>query len=55
MDKIPTSLIGYKKSAVHEILKQKDNLVHAQKKDISYLRSEISRLEKRVKKFDKNK
>ena len=48
MDKLPTSLMGYKKSTGDEILKQKDNLVQTQKKDISYLRSEISRLEKEV-------
>ena len=53
MNRIPTSIIGYKKSAVNAIIKQKDELNDAQRKDIDYLRSEISRLEKEIKKSKK--
>lgn len=46
MDNIPSSFIGYNKQAVDEIIKQKDNKLNTQQKDIDYLRNEILRLEK---------
>ena len=47
---LPTSLIGYKKEAVDKILEEKDKQISAKQDDIDYLRSEISRLEKEIKK-----
>lgn len=46
MDNIPSSFIGYNKQAVNEIIKQKDNKLNMQQKDINYLRNEILRLER---------
>jgi len=54
MDNIPSSFMGYNKEKVNEIINQKDNLLSTQKEDINYLRNEISRLEKQIKK-DNNK
>lgn len=49
MDNIPSSFIGYNKQAVNEIIKQKDDKLSLQQKDINYLRNEILRLERSVK------
>lgn len=49
MEKIPSSFIGYNKQAVHEIIKQKDDKLSTQQKDINYLRDEILKLERTVK------
>lgn len=49
MDNIPSSFIGYNKQAVNEIIKQKDDKLSLQQKDINYLRNEILRLERTVK------
>lgn len=49
MNNIPSSFIGYNKQAVNEIIKQKDDKLSLQQKDINFLRNEIERLEKTVK------
>lgn len=46
MNNIPSSFIGYNKQAVNQIIKEKDNKLSLQQKDIDYLRNEILRLEK---------
>ncbi|MBQ3158677.1 MAG: hypothetical protein IJB98_03185 [Clostridia bacterium] len=55
MEKIPSSLIGYNKQCVDDIINQKDNCIITQKQDINYLRNEVERLEKRIKESEKNK
>lgn len=41
---IPTSFLGYNREAVKKILKEKDSLLETQRKDIEYLRQELSQL-----------
>ncbi len=50
---IPTSFIGYKKEVVNEIIKEKDNKLSVQQKDIDYLRKQVTDLEKTSKKLAK--
>ena len=50
---IPTSFIGYKKEVVNEIIKEKDNKLSVQQKDIEYLRKQVTDLEKTSKKLAK--
>lgn len=54
MENIPSSFIGYNKQAVDTIIKQKDDKLSSQQKDINFLRDEILRLEKTVKSNKKN-
>lgn len=54
MRNIPSSFIGYNKQAVDNIIKQKDDKLSMQQKDINFLRDEILRLEKTVKINKKN-
>jgi len=49
MENIPSSFIGYNKQAVNDIIEKKDSLLSTQKKDINYLRNEITRLENQIK------
>lgn len=39
---IPTSFIGYNRAAVNKLLKEKDTLLETQRRDIEYLRQELS-------------
>lgn len=48
MEKIPSSLLGYDKKTVDNILKEKNSKLNCQQNDIEYLRSEITKLEKRL-------
>lgn len=48
MEKIPSSLLGYNKKTVDNILKEKNSKLNCQQNDIEYLRSEITKLEKRL-------
>ena len=48
MQNIPTSFIGYQKEMVNQIIAEKDNRLKTQQEDINYLRSEVSKLEKKV-------
>lgn len=54
MENIPSSFIGYNKQAVDSIIKQKDDKLSSQQKDINFLRDEILKLEKTVKSNKKN-
>lgn len=49
MENIPSSFMGYNKQAVNELIQKKDSILSTQKKDINYLRNEITRLEKQIK------
>ena len=49
---IPSSLIGYNKQTVNEIIKQKDTVLHTQQEDINYLRKENLKLKTQLKKQD---
>ncbi len=46
MENIPSSFMGYNKQAVNDIIKQKDDLLVTQQKDINYLRGQLDKLEK---------
>ena len=52
---IPSSLIGYDKECVNEIIKQKNNILKTQQKDIDYLRQENLNLKKQLKKQEKHR
>lgn len=52
MEKIPSSFIGYNKHYIDNLLNEKDTLLSTQKQDICYLRSEVERLEKKIKKIE---
>ena len=49
MENIPSSLMGYNKQTVNDILNEKNSKLNLQQEDINYLRKEISRLEKSIK------
>lgn len=55
MEKIPSSFMGYRKDIVEDIINRKDALLFTQRQDINYLRNEIDRLEKSLKKSDSEK
>ena len=46
---IPSSLMGYNKQAVHQILNEKNTLLKTQEGDINYLRNENHKLKKQLK------
>ena len=52
---IPSSLIGYDKNSVNEIIKQKNKLLQIQQNDIDYLRKENLKLKKQIKKQETHK
>lgn len=54
MENIPSSFMGYNKQAVNELIQKKDSILSTQKKDINYLRNEITRLEKQIKTSEKS-
>ena len=49
MENIPSSLIGYNKEAVNNIIMQKNNQLETQQKDIDFLREENKRLKRKLK------
>ncbi len=44
MDNLKTGLFGYKKSQVNSLIKQKEDIIKTQQKDIDYLRAENSKI-----------
>ena len=48
MENIPSSFMGYNRESVKKIIKEKDNKLSVQQKDIDYLRGEITKLEKQI-------
>lgn len=55
MENIPSSFIGgYSKKAVNKIISEKNSQLNKQQKDIDYLRSEITKLEKKLIKQNDN-
>lgn len=58
MEKIPGSFFGYKKQVVDDMIKERDNKLKTQQKDINYLRKELINEKKKTKvttRIDKNK
>lgn len=49
MDKIPNSFLGYNKKVVDDMIKEKDNKLSVQQKDINYLRKELINAKKKQK------
>ena len=49
MENIPSSLIGYSKTAVNNIIMQKNNQIKTQQDDIDFLREENKRLKIKLK------
>lgn len=55
MENIPSIFIGgYSKKAVNKIISEKNSQLSKQQKDIDYLRSEITKLEKKLIKQNDN-
>ena len=54
MENIPSSLIGYNKDAVDNLLNKKNNLLRTQQKDIEYLRQENKKLKSKLKTRQQN-
>ena len=48
MKNIPSSFMGYNRQSVNKIIKDKDDKLNTQQKDIDYLRGEITKLEKQI-------
>lgn len=44
MDNLKTGLFGYKKNQVNSLIKQKEDIIKTQQKDIDYLRAENSKI-----------
>lgn len=55
MKKLKTSLFGYNKQEVNNIMIQKEQLIETQKADIEYLRKEKNLLECKIKNITENK
>ncbi|MBQ8468553.1 MAG: hypothetical protein IJ542_02225 [Clostridia bacterium] len=49
MNKIKTSLFGYNKSNVNDLIKQKEEMIETQQKDIDYLQKENNQLKSQIK------
>ena len=54
MENIPSSLIGYNKEAVNDIIMQKNNQLKTQQQDIDFLREENKRLRRKLKSRKQN-
>jgi len=50
---IPSSFMGYNKTAVNNIIKEKDTRLETQQNDINYLRGQIEKLQNSQKKESK--
>jgi len=53
METIPSSFLGYNKKAVNQLIKQKNEKLKTQQSDINYLRTENTKLKKKLKTINK--